>query len=257
MSSVEPVLRPAGRARPRFGTGPAVALVVGSALALLGMTLMIIGGGVVWVAARPDGNYVISTSLTVKTPTAALTSDTMSLSGTHGSGLDWAGQVRITAVAAGAGRTFVGIAHADDVARYLRGTAHDLVDTDGDKPQMGRHPQIRYQRIAGDLQSLRHPGSQSFWTASAQGTGWQTIDWNPTAGDWVVVVANANGSLGVNVTLTAGILLPTLGMPVLGWAGWVLLGAGMILLAVGVLVIASRAQTRRGSNARGSNPSAR
>ena len=48
------------------------------------------------------------------------------------------------------------------------------------------------------------PGDETFWAASATGTGEQTLDWEPEDGDWRVVVMNADASRGVSADMSIG-----------------------------------------------------
>jgi hypothetical protein len=73
----------------------------------------------------------------------------------------------------------------------------------------------------------------SFWTATASGTGTQTIRWTPTDGDWTLATLNADGSRGVAVTVALAAELPALG----GVAAAVMI-IGALLLAAGVSALA-------------------
>ncbi|MFL6096991.1 MAG: hypothetical protein ACJ71Y_16185, partial [Blastococcus sp.] len=76
------------------------------------------------------------------------------------------------------------------------------------------------------------PGEQDFWTAQASGSGTQSLTWSPTAGNWVLVVMNADGSAGVSVAARLGATVPAL-----GGLAWGLLAVGLVLLLLGVLAI--------------------
>lgn len=227
---------------PRRGTtaGRAVALVAGSLLALLGVALLVAGGTAAWFANHQDGHgNMMGATVTASTSTAALVSEPMSVAGMRGPRADWAGDVRISVRGTGGAPVFVGIARQHDVAAYLAGTAYDRVTMQSGEPY-GRHPGVRQHRADGAVRSLPAPGDQRFWVASAHGTGWQTARWNPADGDWVVVVANEDGSPGVHATADVG-----LRTPVFGWAAPVLLGVGVVVLGGGVLLIVVGARTRR------------
>ena len=72
-----------------------------------------------------------------------------------------------------------------------------------------------------------------------QGSGPQTLHWTPDAGDWSVVVMNADGSAGVAADLSAGAEIAFL-EPL----GWSLAGGGVLLLVAGVALIAHGARPR-------------
>ncbi|HEY9292784.1 MAG TPA: hypothetical protein VIP98_16000 [Microlunatus sp.] len=247
MSTQPPVSQPTASQRPGFSAGRAVALVIGSLLSLIGLLLLIIGGGAAWFGGRSDVDSMMTTTATLRTPTAALVSDTVSLAELHPNWPDWAGTVQVTVRGNGPDPVFVGIARSQDVARYLHGTAFDLVRTDSNGPYMGGAHWPRYQRMAGDLRALQQPDGQSIWAASAQGTGWQDLTWRPSNGDWVLLVANADGSIGVDVSASAGVRMPIVGMQMFGWVAWIVFGTGVIFLAGGVLLIVLGARRPRGS----------
>ena len=77
------------------------------------------------------------------------------------------------------------------------------------------------------------PTEQDFWVAQATGSGTQTLQWTPTAGDWTVVVMRADGSAGVDASLGVAATVPGLTR-----AAWGLLGGGALMLAVGGLIVA-------------------
>jgi hypothetical protein len=85
------------------------------------------------------------------------------------------------------------------------------------------------------------PGDQTFWRASVQGDGTQDLVWAIEPGDWMLVVMNADGSRGIDVSGSIGAEAPWLLAVGIG-----LLAAGVVLLAIGltlVLFVARRART--------------
>jgi hypothetical protein len=113
---------------------------------------------------------------------------------------------------------FVGIARTDDVAKYLDGTAYATIDhlaSGAVTPHAGNTPPAP-------------PSGATIWAATKQGTGAQTIVWNPRAGDWRIVMMNADGGAGVAVHGDVGAEFPL--------APWVALGflvAGAVLALLG------------------------
>ena len=69
--------------------------------------------------------------------------------------------------------------------------------------------------------------------ATASGTGGQELLWAPTAGDWTLVVMNADGSRPVVADLSFGVTAPGLGA---AWRGLFGLGGGALVL--GSLIVA-------------------
>jgi hypothetical protein len=234
-----------GPPRRGIGAGRAVALVVGSLLTLLAVAVLVAGGTAAWFANHRDTHgYMTGATATASTSTAALVSEPMTFAGMSGPGSDWVGDVRISVRSTDGTPVFVGVARASDAAAYLAGSAYDRVTVQGEEPYGRRHPWVRYHRMGGDLRSMPTPADQKFWAVSADGTGWQTVRWDPGDGDWVLVVANEDGSPGVHVTTDV-----RMQMPVFGWAAPVLLGVGVVVLGGGVLLIVIGARTRRADRA--------
>lgn len=128
---------------------------------------------------------------------------------------------------------FVGIAHADDVARYLAGVGHD--DVGG----LTYHPfDVDYDRTDGRAPSGA-PADRPFWVASAAGRGPISLEWEPKPGDWRAVLMNADGTRGVTARLELGA-----STSMLWWAGAALLGAGVLLAGVAA-VLSARIGPRR------------
>jgi hypothetical protein len=88
------------------------------------------------------------------------------------------------------------------------------------------------------------PAAQDCWTASAHGSGPQTLTWKVRHGGWSIVVMNADGSRGVDAGVSVGATVPLL-TPL----GWGLAGGGLLLaLVAGALVVLGvRASSRPGS----------
>jgi hypothetical protein len=113
--------------------------------------------------------------------------------------------------------------------------SHDEVTRFGDDPS--------YRRRTGEGVPAP-PGQQNFWSASATGTGRQTISWPTREGRWAVVVMNADGAAGVAADVRAGATLPRLG----AFAASLLLGGALLLVlstAAIVLAIPRSSATRR------------
>jgi hypothetical protein len=215
-----------------------IALLVAGVLATLvafGMTAA--GGTLVWAHAtqRDDAGFYATGPERFETPTAALASERIDL-GTRARGGDWlpfaVGTARITVQAADGRPVFVGIGPGDDVARYLAGTAHDEVTSVSFGPF-----EARYRRHPGQPTVAEPPAVQPFWMASATGPGQQQVVWEIEAGEWGVVVMNADGSPGVAADLAVGIRTGVL-LPV----GLAILALGLVVggLAVLFLVLAVR-----------------
>ncbi|MFK0246019.1 DUF4389 domain-containing protein [Amycolatopsis azurea] len=225
VGSVEPVPR---RPRPAGWTpGRAVALVIGVMLAVLSTGLISGGAASLWLdrADRDDDGY-LAVSRTYSTDTTALASERLTFVATAAGDVPATralGDIRVRVTALGAKDVFVGVAPAAAAERYLSGTDYaTVIDLASGELVVHRSPE-----------SPVLPWEAGIWTTSAVGPGTQTISWPDRAGDWTLVVMNADASAGVDVRAEAGATLP-----ILGWLSWVLLLSGALLLAAGVALVA-------------------
>jgi hypothetical protein len=207
-----------------------LAVTAAAVLALAATALLAIGGVAIWGNSKKDDQGYVSTGDgRVATASYALDTDKIDI---NDGAPHWLvdhsdyGKVRVNAQSRDGKPVFVGIAHTSDVERYLAGTAHATVtdfdtapfSTDLDEHAGGRAPMP--------------PAESSIWTGSAHGAGTQRLDWDVTEGHWSIVVMNADGSRGVDATVSAGAKLPFL-TPV----AWAAIGGGIaLLLAAGGLL---------------------
>jgi hypothetical protein len=211
---------------PKRSGGRTAAIVIGSIVALVGVVIAIAGGAIMALFGS-DG--VLQTGReSVSTPTAALVSETATISDTA----DFADavgntRIRVSARADGGKPVFVGVARSADVERYLSGVAVDEVtDFDVDPFTLDR------DRRDGRADAPA-PGDQDFWVARSQGSNVASVNWKVRDGDYRFVVMNADGSADVQTDSRVGVKVP--------WAGAVGLGiliAGLIAAGLGLLGIA-------------------
>jgi len=223
---------PAARVRGRWSGGRIALLAVGSVLGLVSLGVLAAGVGALVIdgTQREDG-FVTSPRHAYSTPTYALVSETADLDGPDWAWQDLVGTVRIQ------GRSddpvFLGIGPDTDVERYLADVGHEVVH------DIGHSRGDDDDRRPGGAPATP-PGDQTFWAASAQGTGEVNLDWDPENGRWAVVVMNADGSRFVDATLSIGAELDAL-----PWVGVALLGAGLLLaLGAAGLIYASLPKSR-------------
>ncbi len=221
--------------RSHWGPGRVAAVTAGSLLALLAVALLAAGVALLVVHGTQrdaDGFYTSSTER-LGTPTAAVTTEGVHLGDVGGAGDEWLLDgdhvaVRLSATAAAADPLFVGIARERDLDAYLRGVAHDRVESfEGSS--------VSYDRAAGGA-TVAPPGEQGFWAARSEGTGTRTLEWDAQSGDWAAVVMRADGRPGVVADVSAGADVGNL----LLWVGLGLLAAALLLGAVsaGIVVAA-------------------
>jgi hypothetical protein len=214
-----------------------VSLVLGCLLLLPGLGMLLGGGalGLGYAFARDGDGYFEKSLDRLQTPTAAIRSEKIDFLADPGSP-DWLvdaidADLRVRVDAVDETSLFVGVGRDVDVEAYLADVAHDeLIDIEGNASP-------RYERIAGS-RMLTPPTDETFWRATAVGTA-PVLDWSATAGNWVVVLANADGSRGVaadvEVGAKSGAFLPVT---------FFLLGAGVLLVggAVALIVVGTRRQ---------------
>ena len=210
-----------------------VALVTAGVACLIGFALALGGVALVFYdrTQRDSGGYVMSDGEDYATSTYAFTSRSLDVPmiGSGGLARGMIGKVRITSD--GVRPAFVGIARADDVARYL-GTVNRAALSDSYKSRDAT------ERSGGAPASP--PAAQDFWAASVSGAGKRTLNWKLRDGHWVAVLMNADGSRGVAAHLRIGAEFPGL-----GWRGVGALVAGLALLAGGGLFLTRRLRSSR------------
>lgn len=207
----------------RWTAGRIVALLAGTAIAFLGVVLLLAGLAMVLVHAfaRGDDGYYTTGTERLSTSAYALTVEDVDLGNDPADFVpkDVLGRVRIRAERPDRRPIFVGIAEQRDVDAYLRGVAHaEVTDLD---------PTSYRTRRGGPPR--RRPAAQSFWVASSAGPGRQAADWQVEGGRWAVVTMNADGSRRVVVDADVGAKI-----------GW-FLGVGIGLLLTGALITAGGA----------------
>jgi hypothetical protein len=209
-------------------------IVLGSMATFTGIGLGIGGGALVWAhnTHRDSGGYYNTSAEPLDTPSFALTSEKIDL-GVNAADYRWipggSTGVRLQATANGGRPVFVGIAPTAEVERYLAGSAHaEVTDFELDPFR------AELRNTAGSVRPAA-PATQTFWAASANGAGTQTVSWPSRPGSWTVVVMNADGSPGVAVDMAVGAktgaLLP-IGIGMAGVALVALVG-GIAFIVIG------------------------
>jgi hypothetical protein len=124
---------------------------------------------------------------------------------------------------------FVGLAERVDVERYLNGVSYAEIRRLG--VEAADRPRLQYETSTGTTIPPA-PATQAFWLENAAGSRSQRLDWRIEPGDYCVVLMNADGSRGVNATVSLGVKAPV----VLRIAA-IVLGVGAVLFLLGLVAI--------------------
>ncbi|HEY0775596.1 MAG TPA: DUF4389 domain-containing protein, partial [Nocardioidaceae bacterium] len=227
-----------GHAAP-WGAGRVLTMVLGALVFLVAGGLLTSGAvlGVADRTLRNDQGFLMSPLQTVSTSTYAVATEPLTIdAGTTG---DYVPQALLGDVAlrAQGNDLFVGVARSADAEAYLAGVEHTtLVDIRG----VGETRTPVYEDSAGGAPAVG-PQQSDIWVASASGTGEQELSWAPEAGDWTLVLMNADASPGVAADVSVGAEARVLGWVALG----LLVGGGLLLLLSIALVLAALYGGRR------------
>jgi hypothetical protein len=218
-----------------MSTGRIVGIVIGSLVLLTGLAC-ILGGGGVLVAERvlaDESGYVSLRSRTVEQDAHAVVAPIL-IEGSSWFWRQYAVTLRLDVTGRGADAEplFIGLADRVDVDRYLGGVqtakVRSLHFPEGN-PQT--RPLLRYEVTTGTIVP-EAPTAQRFWLESASGTKAQSLEWRLEAGDYSLVLMNADGSRGIDASVSVGAKAPI----VLTVAA-VILGVGAVLFALGLVAI--------------------
>ena len=194
MSTTNTITVPAQPARP-LDRGR-LRLVFGSLGVLAALAFLAGGGALTWALQthRDSSGYFTTHTHRYQTSSYALSTESLDVGGMTGALEDRLGRLRITATSTVTAKPlFIGIAHTEDVDRYLARVEHDeLRDIESDPSS------IDYRRL-GTGAPAALPTTRNIWRAHATGTGTQTITWPVKKGHWSAVAMNADGSPKVSV----------------------------------------------------------
>jgi len=218
--------------------GKVVAAVVGSLFAIIALGIMIGGGALLWAdqSLVDREGYFNSPSYRLNAAGYAIVTDEIDLADHPG---DWWPTkmdmlARLSVRSPGDQEIFVGIGLQSDVDAYLANVGRSVTRQLGD-----RWDDVRLIEHAGDAPDIS-PAQANIWAASVQGSGEQTLTWEPQRGIWVVVIMNADATAGVDVSAIASVRIPILYPISIG-----LLIAGLVLAAfASVLLIGATRSTK-------------
>lgn len=199
--------------------GRIIAAGLGALIALIAIGLVVGGIALTWAFStqRDADGFLTSPTYELSTTRSAIVSADIDLGSEPGEWwpTDFA-TVRLDTESTTGSSVFVGIGPTADVDTYLMGVARDEVTDFAEST-------VTYTPEEGTAPATP-PADETFWLASSEGPGEQSITWDVDAGTWSVVVMNADGSPGVAVTTSAGAKIG------------VLLAVGIGLIIFGVLV---------------------
>jgi hypothetical protein len=222
--------------------GRVVSVVVGALLAFAGIGLLIGGAVALWVDRNErDADGYLTASATLATNTDAVRTEPMRFAGGVADQVgDGLGDVRVSVTPLEPERSvFLGIASAEDAARYLSGTGHAVVrDVTGDR--------VRTETVYSGGPPPP-PESVDIWVESAIGSETQSVETTVSTGDWVLVVVDQDEVPGVSVRAEVGATVPAL--PKVAATA---LGAGAVVLVISVVPIGLA--VRRASQGRKAEP---
>ena len=209
--------------------GRVIAAVFGSLLAIGAFGLIVAGVVLTWVfgTQRDADGFITSPEFTLESNGYAITSEDVDLAARPG---DWwpTGLADVRLSVSSDRPVLVGIGPAEEVFGYLDGVPHDEVTRLGPNSS-----DVEYRSVAGDMAPALAPlGAQGPAWAAADADSEAEITWEVEAGEWTVVVMNADGSAGVEATVVAGARIDIL----LGLAVGLLV-FGLVLGAVAALAL--------------------
>ena len=211
-------------------------IIIGGLTAVLATALLAGAGFLHWVDGKRDAAGFFTTgAVHMVTSTYAITSHDLAIKdgvlsfvGADGSG------ARLRVRSNKNTPIFVGVGYPIDVEDYLRDSAHQTLQEVDFAPF-----RPTYLTASGD-QPPTAPTEETFWTASATGSGTQTLEWDIGSDASSVVLMNADGSKGVDATVRAGAKVNLVGK-----VARIVTIAGLVFLAIGVLLIALGLRRRR------------
>jgi hypothetical protein len=212
-----------GRSRFRVGSAR---LPLGAALVTIGSVVAIIGGAL--LALLGTNGRLASGARTLSTPTSAMVSPVSGIQDAIGVAQGMGTPtLRISASPLpGSPATFVGIARAADVDRYLARVSGKQTSDLGFRLYAIRATGREGSGLA------QPPTAQRFWVAEATSTRTAKVNWRITNDRYRVVIMNANGQNGFATTTTIATTQPN--EPVYALvaliAGLLMTGGGTILL---------------------------
>jgi hypothetical protein len=227
----------------RSAGGKILALIFGGLLLLVSFSILAGGAALMWAQdtmTTPEG-FMMSKPIRLQTSSYALDVQSLDIHMEPGAlrGI-WnptpADIITLKLVASSndpSKDVFIGIARAEDAADYLNGVSYEEIQrlSWDYSPWEEGVPAVTYVPHPGSPPT-RPPSTVTFWTASAHGSGEQTIEWVPATGSYWIVAMNADVLKDVDIDVQLGAKIP-----ILSGIGDGLIVAGIIGLVASGLII--------------------
>lgn len=139
-------------------------------------------------------------------------------------------KIRITVDSNNLKDVFIGITRESNALEYLSTSRYSTVTQFSLEGPEERRPIIRYQTHAGQDITIA-PETLDIWETYQMGND-VTLTWEPTYGDYWVVIMNKDISTDVDVETGIGVKVPFLGV-----IGWGIMIGGLICAGIGVTII--------------------
>ncbi|HSL58884.1 MAG TPA: hypothetical protein VK866_13645 [Acidimicrobiales bacterium] len=207
-------------------------ITLGVVLALLGAGLItgaVVLAGALTFGTDDDGFFTFGPHR-FATPTHALVSEELDLGADPGP-VDWAAAtVRVRVEGDDGSPLFLGIGRSEVVDGQLDGVAHAVVTDVSSSPF-----EATYRTVPGDAVPAP-PATWDGWATTVEGTGEIELEWEVEAGEWTLVVMDADAGRDVIADIEVGVQVDRLGTiaTVLGVVGALLLAVGIVVLVPAV-----------------------
>ena len=227
-----------------MSAGKVVSLILGSLILIVGIALLFGGGALVGIdiGFTDEEGFLTSPSADLERDTYAVVGDVV----LEGDWIWWyrhptMARVRMT----GEVPVFIGIGPRVEVEAYLLDVSYsEIEEIDFEEHRRSRVWMPEYDDHIGP-NAPAPPNDETFWRASVSGEGMQDLIWEIEPGDWALVVMNADGSRGIDVTGSVGAEAPWLLAVGIG-----VLAAGVVLVAIGLVLVLVVARQSRSAEPR-------
>jgi hypothetical protein len=210
-----------------------ILLLVFSILVLVGALALVFGGAALtWAYQSPtdDGGFVSTGDIHIERESRAVTTRPIDIDEDALKVLDWIGLDVFRVVGSSENpdkQIFMGISSEWDALDYLKDVDYDEITRVRHRLSLAR---VEYENHPGAREPAV-PASEGFWEVQMVSTPDQkthVLEWEPEGGSHVLVLMNADGSAGLDLTVSLEVQLPAV---VLG------LGIGLLAGAMGAFAV--------------------